>query len=71
MADVLAITFPRPEVAVLTLNRPDRLNALTAELVAAITNSLNDLGARREVRLDRGTLRRRDLAERIALEPQP
>jgi enoyl-CoA hydratase len=50
MTDVLALTFPRPEVAVMTLNRPDRLNALTNELVAAITTTLRELGARRDIR---------------------
>ena len=50
MSDVLTIDFPRPEVAVMTLNRPDRLNALTTELVAAITSTLRELGSRRDVR---------------------
>ena len=50
MSEVLTIDFPRPEVAVMTLNRPDRLNALTTELVAAITTTLRDLGSQRDVR---------------------
>ena len=50
MSEVLTVNFPRPEVAVMTLNRPDRLNALTTELVAAITTTLRELGSRRDVR---------------------
>ena len=50
MSEVLTVNFPRPEIAVMTLNRPDRLNALTTELVAAITSTLRDLGSQRDVR---------------------
>ncbi len=50
MSDVLLLDYPRPEVAVITLNRPDRLNALTNELVANITSTLHKLGADRECR---------------------
>ncbi len=50
MTEALVLNFPRPEVAVMTLNRPDRLNALTTELVAAITSTLHKLSARREIR---------------------
>lgn len=46
----LLVDYPRPEVAVLTLNRPDRLNALTTELVQAITNALYALSSDRELR---------------------
>ncbi len=45
MTNVLLVTHPRQEVAVVTLNRPERLNALTTELVSAITTTLRELAA--------------------------
>ena len=36
MTDVLLSDTPRPHVRVLTLNRPDHLNAMTAELCEAL-----------------------------------
>lgn len=45
MASVLEVTHPRPEIAVLTLNRPDKLNALSYELVEALHAELDDLAA--------------------------
>lgn len=36
MASVLEVTHPRPEITVLTLNRPDKLNALSFELVESL-----------------------------------
>lgn len=33
MVPVLEVAYPRPEITVLTLNRPDKLNALSYELV--------------------------------------
>ena len=41
--DVL-VDRPRPEVAVVTLNRPERLNALTSEMLARIYEVLEGLG---------------------------
>ena len=43
MASVLEVTHPRPEITVLTFNRPDKLNALTYELVEALHTALDDL----------------------------
>ncbi|MDZ4234319.1 MAG: enoyl-CoA hydratase-related protein, partial [Dietzia sp.] len=41
MASVLEVTHPRPEITVLTLNRPDKLNALTYELVEELHAALD------------------------------
>lgn len=45
MASVLEVTHPRPEIAVLTLNRPETLNALSYELVEALHAELDALAA--------------------------
>ena len=45
MASVLAVTHPRPEITVLTLNRPDKLNALTYELVEELHTALDAIAA--------------------------
>ena len=50
MTDVLLVDRPREGVAVLTLNRPDRLNALTRDLVLEITDSLRELSRDRTLR---------------------
>ena len=43
--DTVRIDRPRPEIAVLTLDRPDRLNALTFAMVDEIHAALDDLDA--------------------------
>jgi len=42
---VLDVTQPRPDITVLTLNRPDRLNALSVELVEALHAALDAVAA--------------------------
>ena len=44
--DVLLVDEPEPGVAVLTLNRPERLNALNGPLVETLMTTLDDLDAR-------------------------
>src|SRR3984893_9621515 len=43
MADVL-LEYPRPEIALLTLNRPHHLNALTSEMLDEIFATFERLG---------------------------
>ena len=43
-SDDVVVDRPRPEVALITLNRPDRLNALTSEMLARIYDVLENLG---------------------------
>ncbi|MEW5811349.1 MAG: enoyl-CoA hydratase-related protein [Actinomycetota bacterium] len=45
MASVLEVTHPEPEITVLTLNRPDSLNALSYELVEALHPALDAVAA--------------------------
>lgn len=41
MTSVLEVTRPRPEISVLTLNRPDSLNSLSYELVETLHAALD------------------------------
>jgi enoyl-CoA hydratase len=50
MAEV-DISYPRDAVAQITLNRPDKLNAMTSEMVELLHESLSAVGRDREVRV--------------------
>lgn len=50
MTDPVLVTRPADHVAVVTLNRPDQLNAVTIDLVTALYDALDELGADRAVR---------------------
>src|SRR6476659_6241731 len=47
----LELTFPRPDIAVLTLNRPEKLNALNYEIVEELHASLDAIGANNDCRV--------------------
>jgi enoyl-CoA hydratase len=47
--DILTITEPAAGVALVTLNRPDKRNALTAELKRAIADAARDLSERTDI----------------------
>jgi enoyl-CoA hydratase/carnithine racemase len=47
----LEVTHPRPEIAVLTLNRPEKLNALNYELVEELHAALDGIGADNDCRV--------------------
>ncbi|PQP50933.1 enoyl-CoA hydratase/isomerase family protein [Mycolicibacterium austroafricanum] len=45
MSSVVEVTRPRPEITVVTLNRPDKLNALSYELVETLHDALDAVAA--------------------------
>lgn len=48
---VLELTYPRPDIAVVTLNRPERLNALSYELVETFHTALGEIAANNDCRV--------------------
>jgi enoyl-CoA hydratase/carnithine racemase len=47
----LELTYPRPEIAVVTLNRPEKLNALSRELVESLHAAITDIAANEQCRV--------------------
>ena len=47
----LDLTFPRPDIAVVTLNRPEKLNALSRDLVESLHTTIGDIAANDECRV--------------------
>lgn len=47
----LELNYPRPDIAVLTLNRPEKLNALSYDLVEDLHSALGQIGADNNLRV--------------------
>ena len=47
----LELTYPRSDIAVLTLNRPEKLNALSYELVEDLHAALDDIAGNNDCRV--------------------
>jgi enoyl-CoA hydratase len=47
----LDLAYPRPDIAVLTLNRPEKLNALSYGLVQDLHTAVGDIGANNDCRV--------------------
>jgi hypothetical protein len=47
----LELTYPRPDIAVVTLNRPEKLNALSYELVESLHSAVDDIAGNDECRV--------------------
>src|SRR5262245_52955960 len=47
----LELTYARPDIAVVTLNRPEKLNALNHELVETLHATLDDIAANNDCRV--------------------
>lgn len=54
MTDSLVLEWPSPEVMTLTLNRPERRNALSPDLLDALADALTDQGRRARAVVLRG-----------------
>lgn len=50
MSDSLLLSFPRQSIALLTLNRPDVRNALNADLVARLSETMEQLSTAPDIR---------------------
>lgn len=50
MADI-EVSFPRQGIALVTLNRPSKLNAMTSELVEELHEAFNAIGRNRDIRV--------------------
>jgi enoyl-CoA hydratase len=50
MGSLVAVDHPRPEIAIVTLNRPERLNAMSIDLVVELHDTLEAVGADNAVR---------------------
>ena len=48
---LLELSYPRPDIALLTLNRPEKLNALSYELVEDLHAALERVGANNDCRV--------------------
>jgi enoyl-CoA hydratase len=48
VSDLVLVDHPRPHVAVLTLNRPDRLNALSIDLALELDETIRRVGAQND-----------------------
>jgi enoyl-CoA hydratase len=47
----LDLKYPRPEIAVITLNRPEKLNALSADLVESLHGAIDEIAASPDCRV--------------------
>jgi enoyl-CoA hydratase len=47
----LELTYPRPDIAVVTLNRPEKLNALSHELVETLHATIDEIAANDDCRV--------------------
>jgi enoyl-CoA hydratase/carnithine racemase len=47
----LELNYPRPDIAVVTLNRPEKLNALSYQLVESLHATIGEIGANDECRV--------------------
>ena len=47
----LDLTYPRPDIAVITLNRPEKLNALSPDLVEALHTTIDEIATNNACRV--------------------